>query len=141
VPFACTKHVEQPKRPGRKKGQGRFSYRRPPASREGVETRELEQRLDALIAERRQFTDADNARFANAHLYDFLEARYDIGDPAAVQSDRIRAFLVHMREEVHPGDLNPHRTPEACPLWRRRWRSFAGWRSRRARISGMPDLI
>ncbi|MGC9025883.1 MAG: IS66 family transposase [Chloroflexia bacterium] len=31
TPFARRKHVSQPKRPGRKKGQGRFSYRRRPA--------------------------------------------------------------------------------------------------------------
>jgi len=40
TPFARRKHVSQPKRPGRKKGQGRFSYRRRPAPSEARETKE-----------------------------------------------------------------------------------------------------
>ena len=40
TPFARKKRVAQPKRPGRKKGQGRFSYRRKPAPEEVTETKE-----------------------------------------------------------------------------------------------------
>ncbi len=39
TPFARAKRVERPKRPGRKKGQGRFSYRRPPAPPQVHETK------------------------------------------------------------------------------------------------------
>jgi transposase/uncharacterized coiled-coil protein SlyX len=40
TPFARKEHVAQPKRPGRKKGQGRFSYRRKPSPEEVAETKE-----------------------------------------------------------------------------------------------------
>ena len=40
APFARKKRVAKPKRPGRKKGQGRFSYRRKPAPEEVKETKE-----------------------------------------------------------------------------------------------------
>jgi transposase len=40
TPFARRKRVAQPKRPGRKKGQGRFSHRRKPAPEEVTETKE-----------------------------------------------------------------------------------------------------
>ena len=40
TPFARRKRVAQPKRPGRKKGQGQFSYRRKPAPEEVTETKE-----------------------------------------------------------------------------------------------------
>jgi transposase len=39
TPFARQKRVGKPKRPGRKKGQGRFSYRRKPALEEVSETK------------------------------------------------------------------------------------------------------
>jgi transposase len=39
TPFARRKRVDQPKRGGRKKGQGRFSYRRPPAPEAVSETK------------------------------------------------------------------------------------------------------
>jgi hypothetical protein len=39
TPFARAKRAAQPKRPGRKKGQGRFSYRRPPAPTQARETK------------------------------------------------------------------------------------------------------
>jgi len=40
TPFARRKRVTQPKRPGRKKGQGRFSYRRKPVPEEVTDTKE-----------------------------------------------------------------------------------------------------
>lgn len=40
TPFARKKRVGKPKRPGRKKGQGKFSYRRKPAPEEVKETKE-----------------------------------------------------------------------------------------------------
>jgi transposase len=40
TPFARKKRVAQAKRPGRKKGQGKFSYRRKPAAEEVRETKE-----------------------------------------------------------------------------------------------------
>ena len=40
APFARKKRVAKPKRPGRKKGQGRFSYRRKPAPEQVKETKE-----------------------------------------------------------------------------------------------------
>lgn len=40
TPFARKKRVSKPKRPGRKKGKGKFSYRRKPAPEEVAETRE-----------------------------------------------------------------------------------------------------
>jgi transposase len=40
TPFARQKRVAQPKRPGRKKGQGKFSYRHKPAPEEVDETKE-----------------------------------------------------------------------------------------------------
>jgi hypothetical protein len=39
TPFARAKRVERPKRPGRKKGQGKFSYRRKPAPTQVRETK------------------------------------------------------------------------------------------------------
>lgn len=41
TPFARRELVEEPKRPGRKAGQGRFSHRRPPSPRQVHETREV----------------------------------------------------------------------------------------------------
>ena len=40
TPFARKKRTAQPKRPGRKKGQGKFAYRRKPAPEEVSETKE-----------------------------------------------------------------------------------------------------
>ena len=40
TPFARKRRVAQPKRPGRKKGEGRFSYRRKPAPEEVADTKE-----------------------------------------------------------------------------------------------------
>lgn len=40
TPFARRKGVDKPKRPGRKKGPGEFSYRRPPAAGAVQETKE-----------------------------------------------------------------------------------------------------
>ncbi len=46
----------------------------------------------------------------------YVEDQYGVDDPAAVQPDHIRAFLVHMREDVQANELNPHRPVEDRPL-------------------------
>ncbi len=43
---------------------------------------------------------------------DWLDEHFNIQEPDAITADHIRDFLAHMRDEVHPGDLNPHRTSE-----------------------------
>ena len=43
---------------------------------------------------------------------DYLHRQFQVDDPAEITADHIRTFLVHMRDEVHLGELNPHRLPE-----------------------------
>lgn len=76
---------------------------------------------------------------------DWLEERFGIQEPQAITADHIRAFLAHMRDEVHRGDLNPHRPSEECLIspqtvqgYYRAIRAFFSWLMREEHISSDP---
>ncbi len=43
---------------------------------------------------------------------DYLHRQFLVDNPAEITPDHIHTFLVHMRDKVRVGELNPHRLPE-----------------------------
>jgi integrase/recombinase XerD len=75
----------------------------------------------------------------------YVEDQYSVDDPAAVEPDQIRAFLVHMREDVQANELNPHRPAEDRPLsaftvqgYHRAIKCFCNWLVREEYLEKSP---
>lgn len=75
-----------------------------------------------------------------------LEKQHGIEDAAAISADHIRAFLVYMREEVHPGDFNPYRhsadgllSPQTVQGYYRAIKAFFSWLVREEYLDRDPS--
>lgn len=75
----------------------------------------------------------------------YMRRQFDIDDPADITADHLRTFLVYLRDEVHAGDMNPHRpaeehglSPQTVQGYYRAIKAFFSWLVREEYLQADP---